>query len=114
MFWLTLFLFAARQIRPALAPKLKGVTRLLVVLTVGSGAALGLQAAHFSNQTAVVISSEADARSGPFADAQTVFSARDGAELSVLDRHGDWLQVSAGPDKIGWLQKSQAEVLPGA
>ena len=114
-FWVTFLLLAARQIRPALGAKLKGVTVIFAVLTILSGAALGVQAAEqFSTQTAVVIADKATARSGPFDDAQTAFDVQDGAELSVLDRHGDWLQVADGSGKIGWLQKSQVELLPGA
>jgi uncharacterized protein YgiM (DUF1202 family) len=54
------------------------------------------------------------ARSGPFDDAQSTFTARDGAELSVLDGRDDWLQVADGSGKIGWLQAKQVETLPGA
>ena len=76
---------------------------------------LGLQAAnHFSSQTAVVISAAGNARSGPFDEAQSAFTVHDGAELSVLDRHDDWVQVADGSGKIGWLPVKQVEVLPGA
>jgi len=37
----------------------------------------------------------------------------DGAELSVLSRHEDWIQV-AGAGKTGWLPAKQVEILPGA
>lgn len=115
LFWLTLGLFAARQVRPALAAKLRGVTRLAVVLTLGVGAALGVQAAeHFNHQTAVVTVAEATARTGPFDGAQSAFTARDGAELSVLDRHDDWWQVADGAGNSGWLPAKAVEVLPGA
>jgi len=114
-FWLTFALLAARQIRPALAPKLRGATRLALALALGSGAVLALQAAnHFHSSVAVVTGAEATARSGPFDDAQTAFTTRDGAEFSVLDRHDDWVQVADGSGKIGWLNTRQVEVLPGA
>jgi tetratricopeptide (TPR) repeat protein len=114
-FWLMFALLAARQIRPALAPKLRSATRLAVVLTICSGAVLALQAANRFNSSIVVVTSvEATARSGPFDDAQSAFTTRDGAELRVLDRHDDWVQVANGAGKIGWLNKKQAEVLPGA
>jgi tetratricopeptide (TPR) repeat protein len=113
-FWLTFILLAARQVRPALGAKLKNATFVFATLTVLFGAALALQAAeHFSKQTAVVIASEATARSGPFGEAQSAFTARDGAELAVMDRHGDWLQVADGSGKIGWLAAKKVEVLPG-
>jgi tetratricopeptide (TPR) repeat protein len=112
VFWLTFILLAAKQIRPVLAPKLRGVTFALISLTVLCAAILSVQAAsRFSNQTAVVISGST-ARSGPFDDAQNAFAVHNGAELSVLDRHDDWVQVADGSGKTGWLQTKQVEVLP--
>ncbi len=114
-FWLTFLILAAGQISPALGPKLKRATSLFATATILFGAVLGLQAAnHFSQATAVVISAEATARSGPFDEAQSAFTASDGAELKILDRHEDWVQVAAGAGKIGWLSRKQVEVLPGA
>jgi len=112
---LTFLLLAAKQIRPALTVKLKSVTWIFAVLTIFSGTILGVQAAnHFTKQTAVVISAQATARSGPFDDAQNAFTTRDGAELSVLDHRDDWVQVADGSGKIGWLPTKQVEILPGA
>jgi tetratricopeptide (TPR) repeat protein len=114
-FWLAFLLLAVRKIRPALDPKLKRATSLFVTLTILFGVVLGLQAAnHFLSQTAVVISAEVTARSGPFDEAQSAFTARDGAELRVLDRHDNWVQAADGSGKIGWLNRKQVEVLPGA
>jgi tetratricopeptide (TPR) repeat protein len=114
-FWLLFALLAARQLQPALAPKLRTATRLAVALTVFSGTVLALQAAnHFTSSVAVVTAAEATARSGPFDDAQSTFTAHDGAELRVLDRHDAWVQVSNGAGKIGWFSQQQVEVLPGA
>ena len=114
-FWVMLGLFAVRQIKPALAPKLRTATRLTVALTIFSGAVLALQAAnHFNSSVAVVTVADATARSGPFDDAQNIFTARDGAELKVLDRHDDWVQVANNAGKIGWFNQKQVAVLPGA
>ena len=115
LFWLTLALLAIRQLRPALAPKLSGLTRLAAAVTIFSGAVLALQAAnHFNQSVAVVMVAEATARSGPFDEAQTAFTAKDGAELSILDRHDDWVQVQSAAGKTGWLSRKQVAVLPGA
>ena len=114
-FWLLFALLAAGQLRPALTPKMRSVTRFAIVLTIFSSAVLALQAAnYFSSSVAVVTSAEAIARSGPFDDAQSVFTARDGAELSVIDRHDDWVQVANAAGKTGWLSTKQTAVLPGA
>jgi len=113
--WMTFALLAAREIRPQLAPRLRDMPRLAVVLTICSSAVLALQAAnHFNASVAVVTSAEATARSGPFDDAQSAFTVRDGAELSVLDRREGWVQVAGGAGKSGWLPAKQVEVLPGA
>jgi tetratricopeptide (TPR) repeat protein len=114
-FWLTFLLLAAKQLRPALAAKLKNATWIFAALTIFSGTILGVQAAnHFSKQTAVVVSATVMARSGPFDDAQSAFTTHDGAELLVLDRRDEWVQVADGSGKIGWLPAKQVEVLPGA
>jgi tetratricopeptide (TPR) repeat protein len=114
-FWALFALLALRQLKPALAPKLHTATRLAMALTIFSATILGLQAAnHFTASVAVVTAADATARSGPFDDAQSVFTARDGAELKVLQKHDDWVQVANNAGKIGWLNQKQAVVLPGA
>jgi tetratricopeptide (TPR) repeat protein len=114
-FWLTFILFAARQIRPAWRSRLRGLTAGIVVVTILSCAGLGAAATvHFTQQTAVVVAPEATARSGPFAEAQDTFKTHDGAELAVLNRRHEWLQVSDGAGRIGWLSAKQVEILPGA
>jgi len=50
--------------------------------------------------------------SGPFAESQNAFTARDGAELEILDHKDDWLQVSDGTQRIGWLKREQVVVMP--
>jgi tetratricopeptide (TPR) repeat protein len=113
-FWLTFGLLATRQARPAWGSRLRGPTFALAAIAILSGAALGLRADdHFSKQTAVIVAAVATARSGPFDGAQSVFTERDGVELSVLGRYGDWVQVAGGSGKSGWLQTTQVEVLPG-
>jgi tetratricopeptide (TPR) repeat protein len=114
-FWLMFLLLAVKQLRPALAPRLHGVTLAAVGATVLFGAVLAVQATgHFSRRTAVVIESNVIARSGPFDEAQNAFAVHDGAELTVLDRHDDWYQVADGAGKTGWLPRRQVELLPGA
>ena len=113
--WLTFALLAATQIRPALKTALGGFTRGAVAVAILSCACLGVNAIiHFSKQTAVVVAQDATARSGPFDEAQSAFTAHDGAELAVLDRKNGWLQVTDGSGRIGWLQRRQVEILPGS
>jgi tetratricopeptide (TPR) repeat protein len=113
--WLWLGLLSIRQLKPALTPQLRGLTLAALVAVILSSAVLAVQAtSRFTTQTAVVTTGNVLARVGPFDDAQTVFSPHDGAELTVLDRHDDWLQVTDGSGKIGWLPRKVVELLPGA
>jgi tetratricopeptide (TPR) repeat protein len=112
--WMLFALLAAAQIRPGLKTMLRSFTRLAVAAVMISWACAGVDAAiQLSKQTAVVVVPEATARSGPFAEAQSAFTAHDGAELSVSGRHGDWLQVTDGSGRIGWLPNKQVQVLSG-
>jgi tetratricopeptide (TPR) repeat protein len=112
-FWALFGLLAARQLWPAVAPRLRNATLLLAVLAVAFGAVLAFQTSrHFNSAVAVVTAAEATARSGPFDDALPVFTAHDGAEMRVLDRHNEWVQVSDGAGKIGWFSQKQVAVLP--
>ena len=113
--WLTFALLAATQIRPVLKTALRGFVLGAVAVTLLSCACLGVDAAiHFSRQTAVVVTPDVTARSGPFEEAQSAFTAHNGAELAVLDRRDTWLQVTAGSGRIGWLPRRQVEILPGS
>lgn len=114
-FWALFGLLVLRQIYPALVPKLRGVTQLAAVLTILAVAVLVLQAVnYFNSSVAVVTDAETTARSGPFDDAQNTFTAHDGAELRVLDRHDGWVKAASADGKTGWLSTKQVEVLPGA
>ena len=98
-FWVMFTLLAARQIRPALAPKLRSATRLAATLTIFSGAVLALQAAnHFNSSVAVVTDAGATARSGPFDDAQ---SCLHGARRSGTARVGPARRLGAGRRRRG-------------
>ena len=114
-FWAWVALLTVRQLQPTLTAKLRPAIRLAAIWLICSGAILGLQAAnHFNSSVAIVTAVEATGRSGPFDEAQSVFSARDGAELKVLQRHENWVQVANNAGKIGWLSQKQVTVLPGA
>jgi len=114
-FWLLFALLVAMQIRPALKSTLRPLTLATLAATLLSGAGLAIDAAiHFSRPAAVVVAPDATARSGPFDEAQNAFTVHDGAELAVLDQRDNWLQVTDGSGRIGWLPRIQVEILPGS
>lgn len=109
--WLTFALLTARQLRPALARPLRSWTlamgTLAVVLIVGFMMAFSTTA---NRQRAIIVVPDAVVRSGPFEESPNSFTARDGAELRVLDQKDNWLQVTDGLRRVGWV-KSDAVVL---
>jgi tetratricopeptide (TPR) repeat protein len=109
-FWLTFVLLATVQLRPALKPALRHVTM------AAGGATLLLAACLFcspanprSTSIAVVTAREVNVRNGPLEESQSAFSAHDGAELLVLDKKDEWLQVSDGARRVGWVKRSEVE-----
>ena len=61
-------------------------------------------------RTAIIVTPEAVVRYGPLAESPTAFTVHDGAELRVLDQKDEWLQVSAGPRRVGWVRRDQTLV----
>jgi hypothetical protein len=108
--WLTFGLLALRQIRPALAPMLRNATRVTALLTLLFGGTLAFVArTQAASRTVVVTTREASVRIALGAEARSAFTVNDGAELRVLDRIDNWLQVSDGsPRNYGWLKSEQA------
>jgi tetratricopeptide (TPR) repeat protein len=109
--WLWLLLLAVRQWRPALKPALRTYVLSLAILAglLCACVAATLRETRFT-RTAIVITADAVVRYGPLAESPTAFTVHDGAELRVLDQKDEWLQVSAGPRRVGWLRRDQTLV----
>jgi tetratricopeptide (TPR) repeat protein len=106
--WLWLLLLAVLQWRPALKPALRTYIFSLAILValLCACVAATLRESRFT-RTAIVITSEAVVRYGPLPESPTAFTVHDGAELRVLDTKDEWLQVSVGPNRVGWLRRDQ-------
>jgi tetratricopeptide (TPR) repeat protein len=111
--WLTFGLLTVRQLRPALGRSLRGWT-----FVSGGGSAMLLACLTLAwssqslQQTAMVTVNEATVRNGPFDESPGTFTAHDGAELRVLDRKEDWLQVTDGTRRVGWVKRDAVLVSP--
>jgi len=110
--WLTFVLLAATQLRPALKSSLRNVT------AAAGGATLLMAACLFCARSnigaaniAIVTAREVTVRNGPLEESHEAFSAHDGAELQVLDHKDDWLQVSGGTRRIGWVKRSDVAMV---
>ena len=106
--WLWLLLLATLQWRPGLRPVLRAYVYSVATIAVLLCAcvAFAFSGARLT-RTAIVVAREAPVRYGPLAEAPLAFTVHDGAELRVLDQKDEWLQVSAGPRRTGWLRRDQ-------
>lgn len=111
--WLWFALLIVGQWRPPLRNSLRKtiLTLGLLAVVVNAGLLTALQVDRFT-KTAVVVVSEAVVRQGPLDESQTAFTVHDGAELQVLDRKDDWLQVTTDPRRIGWVRRDQVILTP--
>lgn len=113
--WVELLLLAAWQLWPGARATLRGT------IFAGAAAAVllcGCAAAAFHTargaDTALVIAREAVVRHGPLEESAETFRVHDGAELRVLDHKDEWLQVSPGPNRVGWLRRDQVLLVSGS
>jgi hypothetical protein len=111
--WLWLLLLATTQARPAWKPALKTWTWLAGVATLVNILCLAAVLSVRSTQTAVVVARDATVRMGPLDESPGAFTVHSGAELAVHDTKDDWLQVSAGERRVGWLKRDHALLLKG-
>jgi tetratricopeptide (TPR) repeat protein len=109
--WLWLLLLALLQWRPTLKPTLRGYLYVIAAigLLLSACVLLALRQTRFT-RTAIVVVREATVRFGPLSESPSAFTVHDGAELRVLDQKDEWLQVSAGPRRTGWLRRDQTLV----
>ncbi len=103
--WLLLLTLAAIRLRPSLKPTLKNwnVTAAVMLLLTSAG----LAASHRTTRpgtAAVIAAATAAVRYGPFDESQSHFTLRDGAEVAVVDRKGDWAQIRDASQRTGWLK----------
>ena len=111
--WITFLLLAWRQLRPSLASAIQIWTRLAgaVALTLCVAVALAFFQSPARNSV-IVAARETTVRNGPFDESPSAFTTNDGAELHLLDRKDDWLQVTDDTRRIGWLKRDAVIYAP--
>jgi tetratricopeptide (TPR) repeat protein len=107
------FVLTARQISPAFRKSSGGLAGVLAAGSIWLLICLGLSIdQQVLEKTSIVIVPEAVVRWGPDEESKSAFTAHDGAEMMVLGRDGDWLQVSDAARHIGWLQEKNVAQMP--
>lgn len=110
--WAWLILLGLREWKPAWRPTLRGYTLWLGVAAglLAAVTATALLANH-STISAVLVIKDAPVKTGPLDDSQNAFTARDGAELTVLDEKDDWYQVTDARNRLGWVKRDAVQIL---
>jgi tetratricopeptide (TPR) repeat protein len=108
--WIFFALLATGQLRPDRGLRRWYLVAALAILLPGISLACDLATDYFTT-TAIVVTGEAEVRNGPLDESQTAFKVRDGAELNVLDRKDDWLQVLDAGQRVGWLRQNQVLII---
>jgi len=111
--WILLALLALGQWRPKWKAQLRPFAR-------GSACAVAAFAVclvvswqfGFGRPTAVVTLPEVNVRYGPLDESKTFFTLRDGAEVRVIGRKDDWLQVVDVSQRAGWVKLSLVTEFP--
>lgn len=110
--WIWLILLALREWKPGLRGRLakSAMSAGLLTLLLG-GCTAGDWVANHSTRIAVVLVKDAAVKTGPLDDSQNSYTPKDGTELTVIDERDQWLQVSDGHQRIGWIRRTAAQVL---
>jgi tetratricopeptide (TPR) repeat protein len=107
------FVLTARQISPAFGKSSGGLGGVLAAASLWLLICLGLSInQQWLEKSSIVIVPEAVVRWGPDDESKSAFTAHDGAEMLVLGRDGDWVQVSDAGRHIGWLQQKNVAQMP--
>jgi hypothetical protein len=99
--------FAGDRLRRRLATPAVAAGVLFAVFALSSLAKL----ADSPESEGVIVAAEARVRSEPSGRAVDLFTLREGAEVRVTRRSGEWTRVTAGADRRGWLESRAIEVL---
>ena len=60
---------------------------------------------------AVVMQAETDSRYGPFDSATAFFKLREGMKVKILKDKAGWYKIKRPDDKVGWVEKSDLEII---
>lgn len=112
-FWGLFIMLALCQWNTKYKNKLQFPIKLGIFLLIIFGLCLGLNAYDcMTNRIAITIVQNGYAHQGPLDESPSKFPIRDGLEFTILDRKGDWLQVSDNSYRIGWVKTNDVIMLP--
>jgi len=95
----------------AFRPRLRTAAAVLGALALAFALSACAKLVWSSRDSAIVVAAETRARSEPAGRAPELFALREGAELRVISRAGDWTRIDAGRDMRGWVESRALEFL---
>ena len=90
-----------------------GALAALALTLIAGGNALSQKRAYFRSDAAVVMRPVTSAKSSPGggASATDLFILHEGTVVKVLDKVGDWYQMSLSDGRQGWIQAGDIEII---
>jgi tetratricopeptide (TPR) repeat protein len=64
-----------------------------------------------NRNTAVIVRLDSQLRSGPGEGNTVLFSVHPGLTVRIIERSGEWIQVSASSEIAGWIKKTSVEII---
>jgi tetratricopeptide (TPR) repeat protein len=64
-----------------------------------------------SENKAVVITPSVEIKGSPADNSKTLFLLHEGAKINVHDSNPQWLEISIDNEKMGWVKKTDAEII---
>lgn len=91
----------------------KNFRNLIIILVVIfiTGAVIFLDKFNETKNRAVVVFEKASSKFEPSIKATTYFTLYEGANIKVLTTRGDWCKIKRPDGKIGWVEKSNIEMI---
>ncbi|MBI4551335.1 MAG: tetratricopeptide repeat protein [Candidatus Latescibacteria bacterium] len=97
-------------------PGLRRVLRMMGMIVVAGLLVFGTIAGakvyeQASVSRAIVLATQADARSGPGPSYDLLFSLHEGANVTVLEQRGAWVRIALPDGKGGWMEQIAVGVI---
>ncbi len=103
--FLTLWLCFSSQRKPVLL----SLSIVPLFLLLCSGSLLALQLAHTTNEEAIILSPEVEAKNGPGEAYSTVFEVHEGAKVRIQREKQEWVEIRLPNNMIGWVNRRVLE-----
>ncbi len=91
--------------------RIDGILLTVVIALFTLSAIIFNRKISYLNHGAIVTSNNLGAKFEPFDSATTYFTLSEGAKIKIVDATNNWYKIKRGDDKIGWVKKSEVEMI---